>query len=101
MSLICAIRSIGYRHALIIAALASILTAPTPVDAQTLASEVATLIARGLTNRQIAEELVVTERTVAAHVEHILNKLDFASRTQIGVWAAEQRLLQAREGSSA
>ena len=50
--------------------------------------EVATLVARGLTNRQIAAELVVTERTVAAHIEHILHKLGFASRTQIGVWAA-------------
>ena len=52
--------------------------------------EVAALVARGLTNRQIAAELVVTERTVAAHVEHILDKLGFASRTQIGVWAAAQ-----------
>ena len=48
--------------------------------------QVATLIARGWTNRQIAAELVVSERTVATHVEHILSKLDFVSRTQIGVW---------------
>jgi adenylate cyclase len=53
--------------------------------------EVAALIAQGLTNRRIAEELVVTERTAASHVEHILNKLGFSSRTQIGVWAAERR----------
>jgi len=51
--------------------------------------EVAGLIAQGLSNRQIAERLVITNRTVAAHIEHILDKLDFASRTQIGVWAAE------------
>jgi non-specific serine/threonine protein kinase len=50
--------------------------------------EVATLIAHGMSNRQIAERLVITERTVAAHVEHILDKLSFGSRTQIGVWAA-------------
>ena len=62
--------------------------------------EVAALIARGRTNRQIAEELVIAERTVAAHIEHIMTKLDFASRTQIGVWAAERGLLQARGGSS-
>ena len=55
--------------------------------------EVATLIAQGLTNRQIAEALVITERTVATHIEHILVKLDFGSRTQIGVWAAENGLL--------
>ncbi len=50
--------------------------------------EVVALVAEGLTNRQIAERLVVTERTAAAHVEHILAKLGFSSRTQIGVWAA-------------
>ncbi len=55
--------------------------------------EVAGLIAQGLSNRQIAERLVITNRTVAAHIEHILHKLDFASRTQIGVWAAEHGLV--------
>ncbi len=50
--------------------------------------EVAALIARGLSNRQIAAELVITERTAAAHIEHILDKLGFSSRTQIAVWAA-------------
>jgi predicted ATPase/DNA-binding CsgD family transcriptional regulator len=52
--------------------------------------EVAALVSRGLTNRQIAAELFVTERTIGAHVEHILNKLSFTSRTQIGVWFAAQ-----------
>jgi len=55
--------------------------------------EVAALIARGLSNRQIGRSLVITERTVAAHIEHILNKLGFVSRTQIGVWAAEHGLV--------
>jgi non-specific serine/threonine protein kinase len=55
--------------------------------------EVAALVAQGLTNRQIASRLVITERTVAAHIEHILNKLRFASRTQIGVWMAERGLV--------
>jgi ATP/maltotriose-dependent transcriptional regulator MalT len=45
-----------------------------------------------LTNRQIAEQLVVTQRTVASHIEHILEKLGFASRHQVGVWAAEHGL---------
>jgi adenylate cyclase len=62
--------------------------------------EVAALVARGLTNRQIAEELVIGERTVAAHIEHILTKLDFASRTQVGVWAAEHGLLEPHGGPS-
>jgi DNA-binding NarL/FixJ family response regulator len=55
--------------------------------------EVAALIGRGLTNRQIAEALAVAERTVATHIEHILGRLGFASRTQIGVWAAERGLI--------
>jgi DNA-binding NarL/FixJ family response regulator len=50
--------------------------------------QVAALLAEGLTNRQIAERLVVTERTVAAHIEHILDKLGFASRHQVATWAA-------------
>ncbi len=52
----------------------------------------AALLAEGLTNRQIAERLVVTQRTVATHIEHILEKLGFASRHQVGVWAAENGL---------
>jgi len=55
--------------------------------------EVAALVAQGLSNREIASQLVITERTAGAHVEHILDKLGFASRTQIGVWAAERGLV--------
>jgi DNA-binding CsgD family transcriptional regulator len=54
--------------------------------------EVALLIARGYTNRQIARELVITEGTAANHVVHILNKLGLISRAQVAVWATEQRL---------
>ena len=50
--------------------------------------EVALLVARGLTNRQIADQLVITERTAGAHIEHILDKMGFSSRTQLGVWVA-------------
>jgi DNA-binding NarL/FixJ family response regulator len=49
---------------------------------------VALLVGQGSTNRQIAERLVITERTAGAHIEHILDKLGFSSRTQIGVWVA-------------
>jgi DNA-binding NarL/FixJ family response regulator len=55
--------------------------------------QVATLVGGGLTNRQIAAELVVAERTVGAHIEHILAKLSVSSRTQIGVWASQHGLL--------
>ncbi len=54
--------------------------------------DVATLLADGLTNRQIADRLVITERIVAAHIEHILNKLGFASRHQVAIWAVEHDL---------
>lgn len=50
--------------------------------------EVAALVAEGKTNRQIADALVVSERTAEVHVSNILRKLGFASRTQVAVWAA-------------
>ena len=55
--------------------------------------QVAALLAEHLSNRQIASRLVITERTVAAHVEHILDKLGVASRHQAGAWAAEHGLV--------
>jgi DNA-binding CsgD family transcriptional regulator len=48
--------------------------------------EVAGLVARGLTNRQIAAELYLSERTAQNHVQHILTKLGVANRTQIAAW---------------
>jgi DNA-binding CsgD family transcriptional regulator/tetratricopeptide (TPR) repeat protein len=54
--------------------------------------EVALLIAEGLTNRLIAERLIVSERTIDTHVANILGKLGFATRAQIAAWAVEQRL---------
>jgi DNA-binding NarL/FixJ family response regulator len=51
--------------------------------------EVVGLIARGLTDRQIAEELVITTGTAGNHVVHILAKLGFRSRTQVAAWAVE------------
>ncbi len=50
--------------------------------------EIAGLVARGLTNREIADELVLSTRTVETHVDHVLRKLDFRSRTQIATWFA-------------
>jgi non-specific serine/threonine protein kinase len=58
--------------------------------------EVAVLVGQGLTSRQIAERLVITERAAATHVEHILNKLGVSSRAQIAAWAAERGLLATR-----
>ncbi|HEY2593161.1 MAG TPA: response regulator transcription factor [Chloroflexota bacterium] len=55
--------------------------------------EVAILLARGLTNKQIAASLIVSPATVRSHVEHILGKLGLRSRAQIAVWASQQGLL--------
>jgi ATP/maltotriose-dependent transcriptional regulator MalT len=49
--------------------------------------EIVTLIAKGLTNQQIADELVISPATVARHVANILPKLGFTSRTQVASWA--------------
>jgi DNA-binding CsgD family transcriptional regulator len=54
--------------------------------------EIAALVARGLTNRQIAEELVISKRTASTHVTNVLAKLDFATRAQVAAWAVEQGL---------
>ncbi|MYT74880.1 MULTISPECIES: LuxR C-terminal-related transcriptional regulator [unclassified Streptomyces] len=45
--------------------------------------QVAALVSEGLTNKEIAAQLVVSKRTVDSHVEHILTKLGFGSRSQI------------------
>ncbi|MFD6311022.1 ATP-binding protein [Streptomyces nigra] len=51
--------------------------------------EVAAKVAEGMSNRQIAASLVISQRTVETHVENILRKLDFTTRTQIAVWMAD------------
>lgn len=64
--------------------------APTPLS--TREEEVAALIAQGLTNREIATTLGITEKTAENHVLHIMNKLGVRSRAQIAVWAAGRGL---------
>jgi DNA-binding NarL/FixJ family response regulator len=51
--------------------------------------DVARLIARGLTNKQIAHELVISRGTVMVHIKHILARLGMASRTQVAAWYAQ------------
>jgi DNA-binding CsgD family transcriptional regulator len=50
-------------------------------------AEVAALVARAMTNRQIAGQLVLSERTVETHVRSILAKLGFSTRTEIATWS--------------
>lgn len=62
--------------------------------------DVVILIAEGGTNRQIAKQLGVTERTARTHVSNILGKLGLASRTQAAMWAVKHGLVR-EQGSSA
>lgn len=59
----------------------------TPREQQVIA-----LIARGASNRSIAEQLTISEKTVEVHVSNILGKLGFSSRTQAATYAVEQQL---------
>ncbi len=71
-------------------------SAPAPARPSSVLSrreeEVAGLVAGGLSNRQIAETLHLSERTVESHVQSILNKLGFHARTQIAAWAVARGL---------
>jgi len=52
--------------------------------------QVATLLRDGLSNKEIASTLVISRRTVETHVQNILQKLGFSSRTQVAMWASRQ-----------
>jgi len=53
--------------------------------------EIAALLAEGLSNKEIAARLVISQRTAETHVDHILGKLGMTSRAQVAGWVAEQR----------
>ena len=53
-------------------------------------TEIAALVAEGLTNREIAERLVLAQRTAEGHVSRILGKLNLTSREQLAAWVAAQ-----------
>lgn len=55
--------------------------------------EIAIYIAQGRSNREISEDLVVSERTIETHVGNILAKLSFNARTQIAAWAVSKGLI--------
>jgi DNA-binding CsgD family transcriptional regulator len=52
--------------------------------------EVADLVAKGLTNREIAQRLIISTRTVESHVDHIKAKLGFGRRARIVAWALDR-----------
>ncbi|MFD0493593.1 LuxR C-terminal-related transcriptional regulator [Streptomyces rhizosphaericus] len=61
-------------------------------------SEIARLVAQGLSNKEIASSLVIAQRTAEGHIEHILSKLGFTSRAQVAVWVAEQHRTTEADG---
>ena len=70
----------------------------TPVDAaryeglSAREAEVAALIARGHTSREIAQTLVISEKTADSHADHIRTKLGLRSRAEIAAWAVTHHL---------
>ncbi|MCL2583899.1 MAG: LuxR C-terminal-related transcriptional regulator [Streptosporangiales bacterium] len=60
--------------------------------------EIAALVAEGLSNREIAAKLVISKRTVDAHVEHIFGKLGLSSRVQLTLWLRDTRERGQRPG---
>jgi DNA-binding NarL/FixJ family response regulator len=61
--------------------------------------EVLALVAKGLSNQQIADTLVISERTARTHVSNILSKLGVASRTQAALLAIREGIAPAPRAS--
>ncbi|MEJ3747754.1 LuxR C-terminal-related transcriptional regulator [Actinomycetes bacterium KLBMP 9797] len=70
---------------------------PVPADRQPATvltqreRQISDMVAAGLSNKQIAARLVISQRTAESHVQHILTKLGFTSRAQIATWVARRR----------
>jgi non-specific serine/threonine protein kinase len=63
--------------------------------------QVALLVARGLSNKDVADRLVISKRTVDAHVNHIFAKLGLSSRVQLAIWLRDQAPRLLDDGLSA
>ena len=66
---------------------------PTPDRLTGREQEVLAFVARGLTNRQIADALAISEKTVSVHISNMLSKLGLASRTQAALYAVRIGLI--------
>ena len=54
--------------------------------------KVVQLVAQGMANREIAEKLNVSQRTIESHVSNMLNKTNFHNRTELARWAIESNM---------
>lgn len=73
--------------------------APQPAEPLTERErEVLSLVGHGASNKDIAAELFITERTARTHVSNILGKLGLSSRTRAALYAVEHKLVQPRAG---
>ena len=73
------------------AALVSRLDAGSSTPLSSREEEIAALVGQGLTNREIAARLIISERTAQNHVQHILTKMGFTNRAQIAAWVASRK----------
>lgn len=65
-----------------------------PVDQLTPREmDVLRLVAKGMSNKEIADNLVISEKTTKTHISNILSKLHLADRTQVAIYALRQRLV--------
>jgi NarL family two-component system response regulator LiaR len=71
----------------------AVANAPAPLPDLTIRElDIVRLVAQGRSNRDIAESLVISEKTVKTHVSHILGKLDLEDRTQLAIYAIKHGL---------
>ena len=71
---------------------------PTPDPLTDREVEVLQVVARGMSNQEIAEQLMISEATVRTHVSNILGKLQLASRTQAALYALREGLASLEDG---
>ena len=87
-------QAVIYAHNLLLKSDISPASEQLPGDLTSREHEITALIGQGNTNGEIANELILSKRTVESHVSNILSKLGLASRGQIMRWAIENGLTQ-------